>query len=92
MRMRIDTLDKVIPEGDLNTFYTNVNPESRYIGAAVVIQRSTPAAVPSCNSGKSGHGAAESAGCWLAWRGASDGVTGDAQPVVVDSGCCTQGA
>lgn len=30
MRMRIDTLDKVIPEGDLNTFYTNVNPDNYY--------------------------------------------------------------
>ena len=30
MRMRIDTLDKVIPEGDLNTFYTNVNPDNSY--------------------------------------------------------------
>lgn len=28
--MRIDTLDKVIPEGDLNTFYTNVNPDNYY--------------------------------------------------------------
>lgn len=30
MRMQIDTLSKVIPESDLNTFYTNVDPKKYY--------------------------------------------------------------
>ena len=30
MRMQIDTLDKVIPEKDLNTFYTSVDPTKFY--------------------------------------------------------------
>lgn len=30
MRMQIDTLDKVIPEKDLNTFYTSVDPQNYY--------------------------------------------------------------
>lgn len=30
MRMQVDTLDKVIPEKDLNTFYTSVNPADFY--------------------------------------------------------------
>lgn len=30
MRMQIDTLDKIIPEKDLSTFYTSVNPAEYY--------------------------------------------------------------
>lgn len=30
MRMQVDTLNKVIPENDLSTFYTNVNPADYY--------------------------------------------------------------
>ncbi|WP_455672157.1 DUF4270 domain-containing protein [Phocaeicola sp.] len=30
MRMQIDTLDKIIPEKDLNTFYTSVDPADYY--------------------------------------------------------------
>lgn len=44
MRLQVDTLDKIIPEKDLNTFYSNVDPTQYYDSTSKPIARKAFAA------------------------------------------------